>query len=519
MALNSTKATLTSPMTSTFKSVPLWFWFFVSLCLTRLILAFASFDYHIDGDTTVTLLMANDWDHTPAKAFFWGQQYMGTYEIWLLAKLGKLLSLSPIPLWLATTLATLFYCAGATLVYAALLGYDADHGRNTWAQRGRFILAFLILGFSPPSLQKYSFGIGTGYSFLPLVSGLCIFLGFRLRQLRWWTILAAGVLLGLSIEINRLNLVPIAGLALCLALTSIKKNFRNGCVLALGMLGGAAVELTVIPLSALSIYGGGSNFSWSRSLSNFKATITQLGTYLGTLPYGVTETEHALWFSTGHNDSSLTLNVLSVAALIALVRFTWKPILSRRDYLPFTAICIVNLAILVFSSLSLDMYAARRYALPMTFPLAFLLIATPQFYLNRALIGLRVAALAVYLVFSLWFTTPLGHLQDSLPTFSSEHDCLVGHGGDLTAIMALNRILPKTVDVNWRLIGNYSQNLDLHDSAAIRAACQHIFLVDTRHIKEENFREYCPHRTLLRDVKPSGLRRYRYAVQFYACSD
>jgi len=85
--------------------------------------------------------------------------------------------------------------------------------------------------------------------------------------------------------------------------------------------------------------------------------------------------------------------------------------------------------------------------------------------------------------------------------------------------MALNRILPKTVDVNWRLIGNYSQNLDLHDSAAIRAACQHIFLVDTRHIKEENFREYCPHRTLLRDVKPSGLRRYPYAVQFYVCSD
>src|SRR4030095_6969982 len=101
-------------------------WFTLILVAAHVGVAWASAEYHLDGDNTVSLVQANDWAFTPQTDYFWGQQYMGTTEVWLFSALWRLPfgNRAPVPLHYWIFIGQMLFVAGAGLTYAGLVATD-----------------------------------------------------------------------------------------------------------------------------------------------------------------------------------------------------------------------------------------------------------------------------------------------------------------------------------------------------------------------------------------------------------
>ena len=80
----------------------------------RVVFAALTVQFHVDGDNSVSLLQANDWLSTSQRSYFWGQDYMGTTEVWLFSAIWRMIAgqHAVIPLWYWSGLGQLFFALG-----------------------------------------------------------------------------------------------------------------------------------------------------------------------------------------------------------------------------------------------------------------------------------------------------------------------------------------------------------------------------------------------------------------------
>ena len=456
--------------------------FFLVVLFVRLLHAYFSIDYHIDGDISLPWLMANDWVTTSQKRFFWGQQYMGTLEVWVLKSLGRILFgfETPIPFYLSTVLGQFFYSIGVTAIYAALCKIRPEF----WNKRLQWLGSVLILGFAVPCFQKYSFGVGNGYTSMPIAFGLSFYLHSLLKDssspdfLKLAKYSLGGVVLGVLISVARLNAVPVLALSILLVL---EKRFWIAGVFFAGLGSGLLPE----------VIGGmtrnvPSQFSFIPTLGMVQNALLSWGlsgVSLGLIPFTWFEGEHALWFRSHANYSNTliwSLVLVSGLAGVFLVRRTLKSVPAGEWKFPLSVI-LVNLSLIALISPVLENFEARRYAFPIFFSFSIFILSNPSHLLNRALVFTRIVALGCYLFFSLNYITPLSEVTEGLHSFhfDSKTDCLAGHAGDLSPTFAYHQFISKVVDTaSWRVTGNFSKALPLN-SDEIKKECGRLFVLDT----------------------------------------
>jgi hypothetical protein len=131
---------------------------------------------------------------------------------------------------------------------------------------------------------------------------------------------------------------------------------------------------------------------------------------------------------------------------------------------------------------------------------------------------LRGGALVVYGVSALSFTTPLARFAERSAAlqFDERYDCLVGSGGDLSALIALNDLRVRTVDLNWRLPSNYSRNVAATPEA-VRDSCRQLFWVDAGRRPKDFIRSLCEPEDAFYSSPPRGIVTYPQEVAFYRC--
>ncbi len=493
-------------------------WFTLITIAAHIALAWASVQYHLDGDNTVSLIQANDWAFSPQTAYFWGQGYMGTTEVWLCSSLWRLVfgDRAVIPLQYWVVVAQMLFAAGAALTYAGLVHAD----RALWGRRHVFLACLVVLGFTVPVFQKYAFGLGHGYSATPLYAGLTAYFYLKRDTIPWPWWVAAGVLLGQSHYIFRLHLVyPVAlGIAMLLDLRADPRGHAVRIAgLTAGTIAGMMPERLFHPPQgyALSVCAANAH----HVIANAWQTISQLAVHVVTVPDSLFESEHALWFNlhrplpAAWASAGLIAGALLVIVLTALQ--LWRDVKSPR-YRVFSVILAVNLAVVAVSCIPLDPYAARRYLYPAALPLAFFILNGPWTIPQRIALATRTVGLAVYAVSAVSFTTPLARFVDvSVPAgFDVRQDCVIGSGGALSALMAFANLRIRTVDLDWRLRGNYSRNVAVAD---IRDKCRQLIWVNTGNQPARRIEPFCePEPSYFVDT-PHGVVAYPQVVSFSRC--
>jgi len=487
---------------------------FVGRCL----FAALTTQFHIDGDNTVSLLQANDWLSTPQRSYFWGQDYMGTTEVWLFSLFWRTLAgkQAVIPLWYWAGLGQLLFAAGAALVYAGLV--NADQG--FWSRPRLFALFVVVFGVTAPVFQKYTFGIGHGYSSTPFYAGLAIASYLFRERAPAALFLAAGLLLGQAHFIFRLHLVLPVALVLALVLSGPKSNAR--AVVALGL----GVALGMLPEKLLQPAQGYEPAFCLTSLGHFAGNawqvVSQAAAHVGTLPQGLLESEHALWFVAQRPvpaDWTWWGARAGVVLLAALTAIELARSIRSARYLIFPAILLVNLAVLVASCLTLDEFSARRYLYVSLFSVPFLMMHPPWTLWHRVSMALRLAALALYVVSALAFRTPLAQVGPPLAErgFDVRFDCLAGSGSHLSALLALHDWKARTVDLDWRLYGNYSRNVGA-TPAAVRDSCRQLFWIDANGRRSPAARQHlCESPETLMTGATTGLVSFPSTLVVYRC--
>ena len=494
------------------------FWITLATLLTlRVAFAACSLQYHIDGDNTVSLLQANDWLSTPQKTYFWGQTYMGTTEVWLFSSLWRLIcgAQSTVPLFYWVFCGQFLFALGAALVHAALIHTDA----SLWGRRRVFLLFLLVFGFTAPAFQKYTFGLGHGYSAVPFYAGLTVACYLLRARLHLALFLLVGLLLGQSHYIFRLHLVYPVALVLALLWDRPRANAWKVAAISAGVAMGLLHERIFLPTQgyAAQFCVTDVRHAWDNGWN----AIAQAAVHVGTLPYSLLESEHALWFA-GHRPESgdwiwwgerLGAGLLLILLAINVVRS-----LRSSKYLIFTTILAVNVAVLITSCLVLDTFTARRYMYLSVFSFPFLMMHPPWTIWHRLSMLLRAAALAVYAVTAVSFTTPLASFAErsSAQQFDQRHDCLVGSGGDLSALIALNGLRVRTVDFNWRLPSNYSRNVEATPEA-VRNSCRQLFWIDAAGRPKDFIGSLCEPDEAFFSSSPRGIVPYPQRVAFYRC--
>jgi hypothetical protein len=491
--------------------------FFLISALLRCLHAAYSTAWHIDGDMGIPWLMANDWEHTPHRRFFWGQDYLGTYETGLLARIGHWIwgADATIPVALNYLAGQLLSVAGATLVFAGLRKIRPGFGDRAWELGA----AVGLLGFTVPALQKFSFSVGTGYSLTPLAVGAAV----------WgWACIATsepdspalsarfalgGLVLGLAQSEMRLNAVPLLAFAACLALNRFQQP-RKWAALLLGAVLGFLPELWL----GLETSGPAqlALFPIHDRFQRLGSALAQTGVAFGTLPYATTEPEDALWFR-GHAPpfNHDFLDALSILLLLALLIFRRGDRKIRSTWILW-GILAVDVALVTFNWAWNDLYSARRYDFPALIALSALLLLTTH-WLSRALVGVRVAGLLVYLFHSVTYVSPWKGMDQVLlkADFDPSLDCVSGSGGDLSALEAINSFRIRVISHKWRLAGNDSTALDPGDLDTIHGHCRKIFHVDSGETPVSEAVEYCPKPALVYQ-EPAKLR-YRWPLRLFSC--
>jgi hypothetical protein len=494
------------------------FWISLGTLLSvRFAFAACSLDYHIDGDNTVSLLQANDWLSTPQKAYFWGQTYMGTTEVWLFSSVWRLVfgAQSAIPLLYWVFWSQFLFSFGAALVLAALVHTDA----SAWGRPLVFLFFVVIFGFTAPVFQKYTFGLGHGYSAVPFYAGLTIAAYLLRARLHVLHFVLAGLLLGHAHYLFRLHLVYPVSLLLALVWAEPRRNVWKVVALCAGVAAGMLPEKLLMPEQG---YAPAFCLTDARhALANGWLSISQAAVHVGTLPYSLVESEHALWFSRHRPESAAWIwwgERLGAALVLILVVIDCARNLRSPRYLIFTAILAVNVAVLVTSCLVLDTLTARRYLYLSVFSFPFLMMHPPWTFWQRLSMLLRTAALAVYAVSALSFTTPLASFAErsAAQQFDQRYDCLVGSGGDLSALLALNDLRVRTVDLNWRLPSNYSRNVAA-TPGAVRDGCRQLFWIDTGGRPKDFIRNLCEPDEPFYSAAPRGVVSYPQQVTVYRC--
>jgi hypothetical protein len=494
------------------------FWLsFTTLLVVRFAFAACSVQYHIDGDNTVSLLQANDWLSTPQKIYFWGQTYMGTTEVWLFSSMWRLVfgASSTVPLLYWVLCGQLLFALGAALVQAALVYTDA----SVWGRPRVFLIYMLVFGFSAPVFQKYTFGLGHGYSAVPFYAGLTIACYLLRARLHLALFLLAGLLLGQSHYLFRLHLVYPVSLVLALLWAGPRTNLWKVAALSTGVAFGMLPEKMFLPAQGYpaQICLTDMRHAWD----NGWIAIKQGAVQVGTLPYSLIESEHALWFA-GHRPESGEWiwwgERVGAGLLLILLAIDVLRSLRSSTYLIFTTILAVNLAVLVTSCLTLDIFTGRRYLYLSVFSFPFLMMHPPWTIWHRLSMFLRTAALAVYAVSAVSFTTPLAGFAERSAAlqFDERSDCLVGSGGDLSALIALNDLRVRTVDLNWRLRSNYSRNVEATPDA-VRNGCRQLFWVDSGARPKDFIRHLCEPDEAFSSSAPRGMVSYPQQVAFYRC--
>jgi hypothetical protein len=493
------------------------FWVtFATLLAARMLFAACSLQYHIDGDNTVSLLQGIDWNSTPQREYYWGQNYMGTTEVWLFSSLWRLFTAkSTIPLLYWIFCAQLLFTLGVALILSGLVFTDAAF----WTRPRVYIIAWWVFGFAAPAFQKYAFGVGHGYSAGPLYAGISIACYLFRDRLRILPFLLAGFLLGESHYIFRLHVVYSVALVAALIWAGPRTYGKKIVVLLVGVaLGMLPEKLMVTPqgyepstcVPALDL-----------ALANGQFALTQSAIHVGTLPYSLLESEHALWFASHRPFAENCIwwgERIGAALLLVLLAIDLRRSFRSPKYRIFTAILLVNSAVLMASCLVLDIYSGRRYMFPALFSFAFLMLSPPWTFIHRFSIGLRLTAFAVYAVSAVSFTTPLAQFaKQSMPLhFSQRRDCVAGGGGDLTAIMALNHLRLQTIDFEWRLRANYSRNVAASPED-VSEHCRQVFWVDTRGRPKDAHRDLFECDDAYYTASPRGIVEYPQQVRFYRC--
>jgi hypothetical protein len=490
--------------------------------IVRIDHALFSTQWHIEGDMGIPWLMANDWENTANHRFYWGQDYLGTYETAVLAKVGHFIwgNDGTIPIEFNFILGQLLYVAGATALFAAVRRVKPKFGEHWW----EFLAAVALLGFAVPSMAKFSFSVGTGYSLTPLVLGLCAWLWAKESALqpgasKPWVYIALGVFAGLAQTVMRLNVLPVAALAVCLAITRVKYkwpvDWKPWALFAGGFALGALPELTIGVES-----GGPGHLAlfpvWDRFERFFQA-LFQTGNALGTLPYRTVQPEDALyWRGHGPEFPHLLLDLASFFTLGALAWYRRKDLKSSTIWI-FWIVIALNILAITFNPGWSDFNSARRYEFPGLIAISVLILLSLDTWIGRGLATLRGVGLLVYLFNSLAFNSPLQDVKGVLDTygFNPSTDCLSGSGGDVTTVQALSSVRYTVISHKWRLLGNYSRAIDPSDLKAVEAKCRKIFHVDTGETPIEEVGKYCPGPTLL--YREPGTPRYRPAVRLFGC--
>jgi len=481
----------------------------------HLAFAWASSQYHLDGDTTVSLVQANDWAFTTQRDYFWGQQYMGTTEVWLFSSLWRLVfggrSAIPVQYWIA--IGQLLFVAGAALTYAGLVFTD----RAFWSRARVLAVSVVVLGFTVPVFQKFSFGVGQGYSSTPLYAGLTAYLYLRRDSIPWPLWVVAGFVLGQSHYIFRLHLIyPVA-----LGAATLAAGPRAGATRIAGLLAGTIAGM--MPEKLLRPPQGYSLSVCAASVHHVAANayqvVSQLSVQAVTVPDSLFESEHALWFNL-HRPLPAAWSSVGLAAGAALVLVlvalqVWRDRTSPR-YRIFSMIFAVNLAIVIVSCIPLDPYAARRYLYPSALPVAFFMLNGPWTMPQRIALAVRTLGFAVYVVSAVSFTTPLAAFSAaSVPAgFDARQDCVVGSGGALTVLMAFDNQRFRTVDLNWRLQNNYSRNVAPADA---RDRCRQLFWVNVGNVPARRIEPLCRPDPPYFVGSPHGVVTYPQVVSFSRC--
>lgn len=485
--------------------------------VVRALFAALTVQFHIDGDNTVSLLQANDWLATPQRDYFWGQDYMGTTEVWLFSSLWRAIAGAGrvIPLWYWAGLGQLFFAAGAALVFAGLVNAD----REAWGRRPVFVLFVLVFGITAPVFQKYTFGLGHGYSSTPLYSGLAIAAYLFRDRMPVALFFIAGLLLGQAHYIFRLHLVLPLALGAALVLAGPRRHLAAIAAVALGAGVGMLPEKLLLPPQ-----GYEASFcvaSAGHLAANAWQVVSQAASQVGTLPNGLLESEHALWFVARRPlpeawswwGIRAGVALLAGLAAIELVRSLRSP-----RYLIFPVILAVNVAVLAASCLTLDEFSGRRYLYPALFSIPFLIMHPPWTRWQQAAMVTRLGALAVYTVSALAFSSPLAKVGPPLAArgFDARHDCVAGSGSHLSALTALNGWKGRTVDLDWRLGGNYSRNV-APEPAAIRDGCRHLFWIDANGRRPPSEARGCAAPEHLTTLDTTGLVSYPARLDVYRC--
>jgi hypothetical protein len=490
-------------------------WFTLIAAAAHLAFAWASYQYHLDGDNTISLIQANDWAFTPHTDYFWGQQYMGTTEVWLFSSLWRLAfgdrSVIPLQYWIV--IAQMLFVAGAALTYAGLVFTD----REWWGRRRVFLASLIVLGFTVPVFQKYSFGLGHGYSATPLYAGLTAYLYLKRDAVAWPWWVAAGALLGQSHYIFRLHLVYPVALGIAMLLAGARAYAPRIAALAAGVIAGMMPERLFRPPQgySMSVCAGSAH----HVIANAWQTVSQLAVHVVTVPDSLFESEHALWFNL-HRPLPATwasVGLIAGGALVIVLTAVqaWRDAKSPA-YRIFSILLAVNLAVVAVSCIPLDPYAARRYLYPAALPVAFFVLNGPWTIPQQVALATRTVGFAVYAVSALAFTTPLARFTAaSVPAgFDVRQDCVIGSGGALSALMALANQRVRTVDLDWRLRENYSRNVPIAD---VSGRCRQLIWVNTGNMPARRIEPFCrPEPSYFVDT-PHGVVTYPQVVSFSLC--
>ncbi|MCX6119131.1 MAG: hypothetical protein NT027_16460 [Proteobacteria bacterium] len=494
--------------------------FLFTLLLIKLPVSFVTAKFNLDGDISMPWLMANDWELGRNLKFFWGQEYMGTSEVWLLNALGRIFWPMPaiIPYELNLVIAQLFLCLGASFIYVSLLRIDSDR----WSGTKNFWALIVILGFLVPIMEKKAFGVAHGYSLTPLVSGLAVFFGTRPKSIKFYWYFIAGIFFGHSLYVCRLHLVVTFGLLLTLFLFRDrwldKRCFSLLCGLAFAKFLEVYFHLSQNVYSAISI------FPLSARVDNLTETFRAFSVYFGFSPFGTIETEHALWFveryTLNWQDLADYLYARSYVLAAATLVYCLLKTPNLRAYTILYSILFVNLAVLTVTYLDLDRPVATRYLMPSAQILPLLPFLTNVKWFKNGVLVLKSGGLIVYLYSAVIFWTPLLRFSSLLHASSnSATTCLMGHGGYLAAISGLNNLVPIIAVDGWRLFGNYSKAIDINDSESIQKSCDKIIAIEHPNAYDKIMSLSCivGSEVIRFDGTPTGLVQYPARVRIVEC--
>ncbi len=185
----------------------------------------------IDSDEAVVGLMARHLLHGEFSVFYWGQQYMGTAEVFVTALLFLLVGATPLALKLS---AMLWFVAFVVVHYSLAL---AVTDRRTAG------MATILVAVSPAFFTVWTMKSRGGYMALLLFGSLALLLAARLLNSGYTRKVAAllGLVLGLAWWSHFLALLYIVPIAVVLLLKDERRLFTSGSATALlgGFLAGS----------------------------------------------------------------------------------------------------------------------------------------------------------------------------------------------------------------------------------------------------------------------------------------